>query len=137
MNERNVVQTVSAAAGTVWGLFGDIEPLLPALLVVMALDILSGLLRGGKLRELDSDIAWVGMRRKAMVLILIAAAVVVEGHVPYEGLPLVGAVCAFYIVQELLSILENAHDIGLPVPQELAARLAKFNGRGDGPPGGG
>ena len=60
-----------------------------------------------------------------MVLVLVGAAAWLE---PAIGVPLASAVAGFYVVHELMSILENAAIAGLPVPDVLRDALARVPG---------
>ena len=56
---------------------------------------------------------------------------VIDMHVVGTGSALRGAVIAFYLSNEGLSLLENAAHIGLPVPEKMKEVLAQLHGRGD------
>lgn len=94
------------------------------LIALMALDIATGLLAGFAGRRLSSEVSFRGMAKKTTVLLLVATAAIIEPHV---GLPVADAVAGFYCAHELLSIIENAAESGLPVPQILRDALAKLS----------
>ena len=66
-------------------------------------------------------------------LLLVGVANILDIHVVGEGSALRGAVIAFYMSNEGLSLLENAAHIGLPVPDPLKNALAQLHGRDEKP----
>ena len=117
---------VRAIAAFVGGLWVGLNPLFQALIVLMALDIVTGMLSGYVAKQLNSDVSLRGVTKKALILLVVAGASVVAPHV--GELPLAEVVAAFYIAHEGLSIIENLGEAGLPVPQVLRDALAKLNG---------
>jgi toxin secretion/phage lysis holin len=124
---------LATGAAAFWG---GLIPLVQLLILLMAIDIASGVLVAIQRRELSSDIAWRGMTRKAMALLVVAAAGAVEYYATtmVGSVPLQAAVAGFYCGAELLSCLENAAGAGLPVPGVLKDVMAKLNpdGRAEG-----
>lgn len=111
--------------GAIAGAWMGINPFYKVLVTLMAADIITGLLAGRKKRSgITSDLAWVGMRKKAIVLILcgIGNLVTHPAHVPFD----IGATLAgFYTIHELISSLENAKRLGVPIPPYLLIALNK------------
>jgi len=118
---------VRAIAAFVGGLWVGLNPLFQALMILMALDIVTGMLSGYVAKQLSSDVSLRGVTKKALILLVVAAASVVAPHV--GELPLAEVVAAFYIAHEGLSIIENLGEAGLPVPQALKDALGKLNGK--------
>lgn len=99
-------------------------PMLGTLLVLMGLDIVSGLALSIYNRKLSSVISWRGMSRKVFMLLIVAMAALIEqftGGIPVSKL---AAVC--YIFTEAISILENAAMAGVPLPVALVNALTKM-----------
>lgn len=122
---RDLAPWAAAAAGGVLSFWTGLHPVMQLLVALMVADVVSGILAGGKTGELDSDIAWVGMRKKALVLILVGVGAVIEPHV--GGVPLGAVVAGFYAAQEALSIVENASKLGVPVPQVLRDAMGRIS----------
>jgi len=118
---------VRAIAAFVGGLWVGLNPLFQALMILMALDIVTGMLSGYVAKQLSSDVSLRGVTKKALILLVVAGASVVAPHV--GELPLAEVVAAFYIAHEGLSIIENLGEAGLPVPQALKDALGKLNGK--------
>jgi toxin secretion/phage lysis holin len=100
------------------------KPIIPALLILVILDWLSGVCRACITKSLSSSISWRGMVRKVFMLLLIGVAAVLQ---PFAGgLPLTELVALAFVVVESLSIVENAAASGIPIPRALADVLAKL-----------
>jgi toxin secretion/phage lysis holin len=124
-SEFNWLTALKWAGGVLAGLWGKLHPLMQSLLVLMALDIASGLVAGYVTRSISSDVSWRGMAKKSLVLLLVAACGVLERVWKLE-VPLASGVVGFYIVHELISIVENTARAGLPMPKTLASALRKL-----------
>ena len=105
--------------------------MLVALIVFMVLDYITGIMCAILDKKLSSAVGFKGVMKKALILILVGVANVVDVHVVGTGSALRGAVICFYLSNEGLSLLENASYVGLPVPEKLKNVLAQLHGRGD------
>jgi len=123
--EFNWLTAFKWAGAVLASLWGKLHPLMQSLVVLMALDIASGLIAGYITRSLSSDVSWRGMAKKSLVLLLVAACGVLERAWKLE-VPLASAVVGFYIVHELISIVENTGRAGLPMPRALTSALRKL-----------
>ena len=70
-----------------------------------------------------------GICKKVLILMLVGVANILDVHVVGQGSALRGAVIAFYLSNEGLSLLENAAYIGLPIPEKLREILAQLHNR--------
>lgn len=126
----NVVTYIKLAAAfiglQIGGLFGALDGMLYALLVLMSIDYLSGFLVGIKERKLNSRIGFTGIAKKVLILLLVVVANTLDVHLLGGGAMVRGLVIAFYIANEGLSILENAGKLGVPYPDKLADVLAQL-----------
>ena len=125
---EKTVKWFAAAAGAVAGLFMRMPIAVRLLVLLMVLDYLSGVgvaLLGKSPKSeggaLSSRAGFVGLMRKAMILIVILLAAVLDNLTGSAACT--GAAAMFYIVNESLSILENAVLLGVPVPQKLTQAL--------------
>lgn len=107
------------------------------LMAMVALDMLSGVLRAGVSdeEELESREMGDGMRRKLGMFLLIAAAVLIEGVFLKHGQDLHGWLSkwttSWFIAVEALSLYENASDMGISMPgffKKHIERLLSFLG---------
>lgn len=124
------VQMSAAAIGGWLGYFlGGLDGLLIALLVFMVLDYVTGLMCAIADKKLSSEVGFRGICKKAVILLLVGVANIVDVHVVGTGSALRGAVICFYLSNEGVSLLENAAHIGLPVPEKLKAVLEQLHNR--------
>lgn len=113
----------AVTSATAWA---DAHELAFLLVVLILLDVATGLVAAIAAKKLDSGVSWHGMSRKVMTIGIVVLAMLLEPLA--QGLPLEKLVCLFYIVTESLSILENAGRSGVPLPPVLKDVLAKLNG---------
>jgi toxin secretion/phage lysis holin len=114
--------------------------MLVALIVLMWIDVATGLLAAGKQRQLSSAVGQKGVTKKVLILLGVATAGVLQlvvDHLPvisdFPSALILITVIGWYIVIELLSIAENFARGGvlLPVIGPLAQRFAEA-GRSSG-----
>lgn len=126
-NRWVLCKTVIASAGGIVAYWlGGLDQLLSSLLGLMAIDYLTGLLKAWHLGRLSSEAGFRGIAKKVMGLSVIALSFVIQSLVG-RAFPLREAVILFFIANEGLSILENAAQTGLPVPQKLRQALEQLN----------
>lgn len=150
MKENVIKAAVSASVAGLAAYFGVLAVPLCVLLAVMALDYISGLAKAWVTRSLCSRIGLVGILKKVGYLLIAAVGMVVD-YIINSALAQVGVdigatyfvgllVTVWLILNELLSIIENTAQIGVPIPawlRKLVERLkvtteAKGETMGDG-----
>ena len=132
---------IMTGAGVIGGMisqaFGGWDAALITLLLFMAVDYLSGLIVAGVFQASDksasgslSSIAcWQGLLKKGMTLIIVLVAArldIVLGTAFVRD-----AVVIAYIVNETISIIENAGLMGLPVPDVIMSAIEQLQGRNE------
>ena len=126
------IQIAAAAIGGWIGYFlGGKDGMLIALVIFMALDYITGLMCAVMDKKLSSAVGFKGICKKVLILMLVGVANILDVHVVGQGSALRGAVIAFYLSNEGLSLLENAAYIGLPIPEKLREILAQLHNRDD------
>lgn len=105
-------------------LIGGFDLLVEVLLWLMLLDYVSGLLVGFKDKSLNSARGYKGLRKKVMILAILCAATQFNRMVP--NVELRAVVGLFYASLEVLSILENAGKLGIPIPKKLKRALEQI-----------
>ncbi|MER2172843.1 MAG: phage holin family protein [Psychrobacillus psychrodurans] len=102
-------------------LFGGVK-FLHLLLLLMGLDIITGIFKALKNGNLWSRKSLFGYARKILVLIVIIVANIIDQVLSLNG-TLTFATVLFYIANEALSITENMAELEVLVPQNLAEKL--------------
>ena len=124
------IQTAITLLGGWLGYFvGGWDGMLIALVVLMALDYITGVMCAIADHKLSSAVGFKGICRKVFMLMLVGVANIVDVHVVGSGNALRAAVICFYLSNEGVSILENAAHIGLPVPEKLKIVLEQLHSR--------
>ncbi|MEY8354928.1 phage holin family protein [Lachnospiraceae bacterium 54-53] len=132
----NMMQYIFAAMGGALGaVLGGWDGFLYALIIFVAVDYVTGVMVGILNKELSSQIGFRGIFRKIVIFALAAVAHSIDNYVIQNGSVLRTAVIFFYLSNEGISILENAAQIGLPVPKKLKDVLEQLkedeNGEGE------
>lgn len=121
----------AAVGGAVGWFIGGWDGFLYALIAFVVIDYLTGLLAAGVQKKLSSEVGFKGIAKKVTIFLLVGIANIVDVDVLQNGSVLRTAVIFFYLSNEGLSILENAGNIGLPVPEKLKSMLAQLKDKGD------
>lgn len=100
---------------------GDIK-LMWFLMILMALDIITGLSKAIKNKTLWSRKSMFGFARKMMIFCIIVLANIIDQMLGLNG-GLLMITIFYYIANEGLSIVENCAEMGVLVPKEIAEKL--------------
>lgn len=102
-----------------------INPFAGFLLLLMALDVVTGTLRSFRERRVASDVSRDGITRKAGILIMIALGKALEVTF-MRGLPVSEAIAIGYCKSEIESLVENLALLNVKVPAWLRRAFAKL-----------
>lgn len=140
----NLYKIAAAAAGAVISFFTGIPVIMWVLIGMMTLDYVTGLMtgwagvsnktEGGKL---SSSAAFVGLMRKGAIIVVVLVGVLVDLAVQTSSgvqfNAVTGSICLWFIASEGVSVLENAAELGVPIPGILRKALEVLkDGSGDG-----
>lgn len=129
---NKIIQLITAIGAAVCGfLFGRMDGLMYALIAFMALDYLTSVLVAAAQKELSSKVGFKGIAKKVIILALVAVGHILDTHVLGGGAVCRSAVSGFYIANEGISILENAAELGLPLPKKLIDVLKQLRDDND------
>ena len=131
MSEKAVMWikgAIAALGGAAAYLWGPWDALINALIALVALDYVTGVICAAANKRLSSELGFKGLIKKALIFALVAVAGVADKVIPATNQAIRAAVILFYIANEAISILENAAELGLPVPEKLKAVLIKTKG---------
>ena len=126
-NLLNYSKGVAAIVGTAltW-LFGAWDTALMVLVCFMVLDYCTGVIRAFINKEVSSDVGLKGIARKAVILIVLIVAVLLDRLLNTGPWVFRTIVCYFYIANEGISLLENCAGLGLPVPESIQNALIQL-----------
>lgn len=97
--------------------------LLYFLMILMAVDIITGLAKALKDNKLWSRKSLFGYARKLMIFCIIVLANIIDQILGTNG-GILFVTIFFYIANEGLSIIENCAEMGVLVPPEISNKLA-------------
>lgn len=104
--------------------------LLALLLILMGIDVISGLLVAYRTQSINSSVTFRGNTKKAGVLLLIMVATVLEAALQSvtkkPAAPVSDYVTVGFIIWEVTSIIEKLHPLGVPIPKGFRDALAKL-----------
>jgi len=118
---------VAALGGMAAWLLGPWDALITALLAVMVIDYATGISAAALQKQLSSTVGFRGLLKKMTIFLIVSLAAILDHLVLATNGALRAAVCLFYIMNEGLSILENAGCLGLPLPDALKNALVQLN----------
>jgi toxin secretion/phage lysis holin len=135
----DVWAVVTACVGAILVALGGFDLLLQTFLAAVVFDYLTGVLSALYRGELSSSVGAKGIIRKLGLVTAVAFANYLDCSGLFgDGHLVRNLFCVAFIVSEATSILENLHEIGVPVPAWLISRLAVFRKtieEGKWPPG--
>jgi toxin secretion/phage lysis holin len=112
-------------------LFGGWSSMLETLLMFAFIDYLSGLTAAAMAGEISSSIGMRGIAKKIAVFAVVAIAHVIDQALGEAHL-IRDAAIWWYLANELVSIIENAGRMGVPIPPAIKRAVASLNDRGGG-----
>ena len=104
---------------------GDMN-LITILFILMIIDIITGISKAVKNKNLWSRKSLLGFARKIFIFLIITVANLLDLFMNLNG-ALVLATVTFYILNEVLSITENVGQLGVPLPDKLLEVISVVN----------
>ena len=113
------------------GILGRTDGLLYTLVLFVMLDYASGILNAIDKRKLSSSVGYHGIAKKVFIFFLIGLANGIDQYILGHAGVLRSTVIFFYISNEGISILENASNLGVPIPVKLKEVLKQLESKGE------
>jgi len=140
MTWDKILKILAGIAGAIAGLFGEWTTTLTILVVVMAVDYISGVIvaacgRSPKTEAggLSSKVGFIGIAKKGFIMLLVLLATMLDRAIGNETMVFQTSLVFYYIANEGLSVLENAALMGIPFPAKLKKALETLREK-DEPP---
>ena len=108
-------------------LLGGFDGYLYTLLGFILIDYLTGVLLAIARHQLSSEIGFVGIIKKILILVIVALGQLLDQNLLDGSAAMRTAVIFFYIANEGLSITENLGGLGFPLPEQLKRVLAQLS----------
>lgn len=110
-------------------LFGGFDVALSCLVIAIALDYISGIIKAFYTKQLSSKIGFKGLLKKIGILILVMVAVLVDRVAGNSG-AIRTLVIYYFVANEGLSIIENLAETNIPIPAVLKRALKAIKKEG-------
>ena len=128
---ENLFKTLVAIGGAAASyLFGGWSALLTILLTFVVLDYVTGVVAAAKEGKLNSETGAWGIAKKVGTFVVVAVAHLVDSALGDAHL-FRDAAIFFFLANELLSVIENAGRIGVPIPPVMQRAVEVLRGKGD------
>lgn len=121
--EKATITLVTAEVCTIlYFLFGEFDIALQCLLLFIALDYISGLIKAYCTKTLSSKIGFKGILKKVGILTIVALSVSLDRLAGNTG-AMRTLVIYYFAANEGLSVLENFAEAGIPIPNSIKKAL--------------
>lgn len=107
---------------------GGMDKLIYTLIALVTADYITGVVSAVMHKELDSRVGYKGIFHKIIIFCLVGVANLLDRNILNSGEVLRTAVILYYIANEGVSIIENAGEIGIPIPKKLLDVLQQLKG---------
>lgn len=130
-----ICSAMGFVGGAIAYLFGGWDASLTTLLICMICDYITGLIVAGVFHKskktetgnLESRAGWKGLCKKFVTLLFIIIANRLDMQMGAQYIK--DAVCIAFITNELLSIIENAGLMGIPMPEAITKAVAVLHNK--------
>ena len=136
--EEKIKWVVCLVSGMIVNLLGGWDIWLISLVTVIAIDILTGIVKAILMRSnksksggLSSVSMFRGSLKKIFILLMVALGTVLDSIISPDNVFIRIMVVSYYIANESLSILENVGACGPPPPKALYRILDRLKNTGD------
>lgn len=129
MKESILAAKLTAAfiGGIIGFMFGELDGLILALVIFVSVDYVTGVMCAWVEKKLSSEVGAKGITKKVTIFLLVAIANIIDTQIIRDGSGIRTAVISYYLMNEGLSITENAARLGLPIPKKLRSVLEQIN----------
>lgn len=118
--------TVAIIATGFTYLFGGWDTAIIVLITFMVLDYITGVLYAWYTKTISSEVGLKGLSKKFLIILILIGAVMLDRMMSNGTWVFRTLVCYFYIANEGISLLENAGNLGLPIPEKLKSALEQL-----------
>lgn len=127
--------TTMTAVGTgiLTGLLGGWDLALEILLIIMAIDYLTGVAGAFKTKTLSSSKGYMGIIKKASIFAIVILAAQIDRITGNSSHLFRNSTAFFFVANDALSVLENVGELGIELPYFLKNALIKLREKNNTP----
>lgn len=133
-----ILGAIGAVGSGIAYAFGGWDTSIATLLIFMLIDYISGLVVAGIFHKstktasgaLSSKTCWQGLAKKCMTLVFVIVGNRLDMMLGSTYIR--DAICIAFVVNELISIIENGKLMGIPIPAVLDKAIDLLNGKTGG-----
>ena len=114
---------LSVVGGFLTRFLGGFDMIIITLIIFVAMDYLTGVMKAIVNKELSSEIGFKGIFKKVLIFFMVGIATQLD-IILLTDIGIRYIVIIFYIINEGLSIIENASLLGLKIPQKIKDTLS-------------
>lgn len=130
-NIGTVVKVVAAIGGSLFAtIYGEWNQIFFVLTLLVVADFLSGIAASATEGAMSSKVGYVGIIKKLGIFVIVAMAHQLDLIFGNTN-ALRDAAVFFYMANELISVVENAGRIGLPLPPSITKVIAALKEKGE------
>lgn len=138
MEYKTLLAILGIIGGTITTYLGGWDAALQTLIIFMAVDYITGLMVAGIFHKsdktagggLESRAGFKGLCRKGVVLLIVLVACRLD---LMAGTDIIRDSCVIaFVINEALSIIENAGLMGVPIPEAITKGLELLKDKGQG-----
>lgn len=100
---------------------GCFDVLLKTLLIFVVMDYITGIMKAIVNKKLSSNVGFKGICKKILIIFMVAIGFSLDELLSTDTIRYI--VITFYIINEGISIIENASYLGLPIPDKIKETL--------------
>lgn len=138
--KASILAVTGAAGSGIAYLFGGWNLAIETLLIFMMIDYISGLIVAGVFKKstktesgaLSSVKCWQGLFKKCMTLVFVLVGYRLDLVTGSGSTYIRDAICISFLVNELISIVENGKLMGIPIPEAINKAIDLLNSKKNG-----
>jgi toxin secretion/phage lysis holin len=128
--DKSIQVGIASGGALISYLFGGWDTLIQILIIVVAIDYITGFLGAAVRGELKSKIGLKGISIKIGIFAIIAVAHLIDVALGLDASLFRNAAIFFYLANEILSITENVGSMGVPIPPKIQQAIEIFKEKG-------
>ena len=123
MKETLYTSLVAAGTAAITSLLGGWDLALEILLIVVAMDYITGTFAAYKMKTLHSSVGFEGLFKKGSIFLVVILAAQIDRLTGNNFSMFRTTTCFFFVANDGLSILENVGEMGVKLPKFIGQAL--------------